>query len=531
MATVWIKPRRIDTGKSIAKTISDCTDYIKNPEKTVDRIVGVSTDETAVRAISDIIYADTSYAMNPDKTYTPTHGELVRGYGCDPRTAAEEFLLSKKEYEYKTGRNQGKHNVLLYHIRQSFKPGEIEPQKALEIGYEMVLRFTKGKYAFVIATHTDKEHIHNHITLNSTNLTCDGKFKDPKRSDLILRRISDLLCLENGLSVIDEPKLFKGKNYGKWHKEKYGSKPPSWQEKLRQKIDEILPDCKTFEDFISAMKSAGYKVNTEHKHITFLAEGQKKPTRLNTLKGDYTEEAIRERISKGLNVHNPSKDDEEKRTPTYEIPTDTSAIKISWLIDIQAKIKDGKGAGYENWSHIFNIKEMAKTLLYLKEQGIDSYNELVEKSAVISDKFSAVSTKIKTIEKRQKDIVELQRQIATYSKTREVYVAYKKSGFNNDFYENNRSNLALHEAAKKHFDSLGISKLPKISELKQEYATLQTQKKKLYAIYHESKKVNHDLLVAKHNAERILGINPEAKNSVAACETSLSKTPADKLEI
>jgi len=374
------------------------------------------------------------------------------------------------------------------------------------------LRWTKGKHAFIVSVHTDKEHIHCHIDYNSTKLDGSGKFNNFKNSSLALQRLSDIICLEHGLSVIENPASSKGKNYAKWMKEKYGGKEPSWQDKLRSKIDEVLPNCDSFEDFLAAMRAAGYKVNDKRKHITFLAEGQKQPTRLNTLKGDHTEESIRRRIEE-YKAAKKSESTADSFTAKYTV---TSTIKVSWLIDIQAKIQAGKGAGYEHFAHLFNVKEMAKTLMYLKEQGIDSYDELVEKSTNASAEFSTVTADIKSIEARQKEIAELQRQIGTYGKTRDIYNEYKRSGYDQDFYEKNRANIALHEAARKHFDSLGLKKLPKISELKQEYATLQAQKKKLYVSYHELKEQSRELAVAKHNAQKIMDIKldaPDMQNS------------------
>ena len=506
MATTRLIAIHINKGKTIARTLTERTDYAQNPDKTVN--IPITKKD---KPIESIIMDNTAYASNPDKTYG---GELVRGYECDPHTVDAEFLLAKKEYEYLTSRDQGDKNVLAYHIRQSFKPGEITPELALEIGYELGLRFTKSRHSFIVATHTDKRHIHNHIVFNPTSLCYTKKFRDFRRSGLALQKVSDLLCLEHGLSVIENPSPSKGKNYHKW----LGNKEPSWQEKLRRKIDEVIPVCTSFEDFLTAMKSAGYKINDKRKHITLLAEGQKKPTRLNTLKGEYTEEAIRRRIE---GYKSRQKSDE----PIVTVPIVSSTIKVSWLIDIQAKLREGKGAGYEQWAHLFNIKEMAKTLLYLRGQGIDSYDELVEKSADVSARFSEITVEIRSIETRQKEIAELQRQIGTYGKTRDIYSTYKRSGYDADFYEKNRAAITLHEAARKHFDSLGVKKLPKMSELKQEYATLQVQKKKQYAIYHELKRQSQELLVAKHNAQKILNITPEPQNREKSRTAPGTETP------
>jgi hypothetical protein len=294
--------------------------------------------------------------------------------------------------------------------------------------------------------------------------------------------------LQNGLSIIENPKPSKGKNYGKWLGD---NKKLSWQDKLRLKIDEVLPLCTTFEDFIARIIAEGYTVNTKRKHITFLASGQKKPTRLDTLKGDYTETAIRERIGGGKTVSSSGTGNEKT---TVMINKNT----LNLLIDIQAKIAEGKGAGYEKWARMFNIKESSKTLLFLKDNGISNYDELVKKSSEASAEFSFVSEKIKGIDARLKEISILQKYIGQYGKTREVFQKYKASGWDNSFYEEHRADITLHRAAKKYFDDLGYGKdkkLPTINSLKQEYAALLAEKKKLYSGYHALKKNMQELLV------------------------------------
>ena len=442
------------------------------------------TKSSAVAAVLD-------YVQNPQKT---DDGRLINSYSCDSRTAADEFLLSKKEYDYKTGRSQGKHDVIAYHIRQSFKPGEVTPEEAGEIGRKLALSFTKGHHAFVVATHIDKAHVHNHIIFNSTFNDCERKFKDFYYSGRALRRISDLLCAEHGLSVIENPTPSKG-SYADWLGDK---KEPSHTELLKRKIDEILPSCGTFNDFIAMLTAQGYQVDTKRKHISVKAPEWKKPKRLNTLGGEYTEEAIRARIGQreGASIIQYA---EPKKAP-------------SLLIDIQAKIREGKGAGYAQWAKIFNLKEAAKTLLFLRDNGINSYEDLVKKSAAASGDFTRLTARIKEIETRQKEIAELQKEIGIYGKTRDVYAKYKASGWSRDFYDVHSTDIILHRAAKKHFDGLGMKKLPSINLLKQEWGTLAAERRTLYGEYQKRKDESRKLAIARENAARLLGIAPETQN-------------------
>ena len=434
---------------------------------------------------SAAIAAIIDYVENPEKT---DNGRLITSYACDSRSADDEFLLAKKEYEYLTGRNQGKRDVIAYHIRQSFLPGEVTPEEANKIGYELAMSFTKGKHALIVCTHIDKAHVHNHIIFNSTTLNCERKFKDFFFSARAIRRISDLLCAEHGLSVIENPKLSKG-SYGDWLSDK---KTPTRKSELKQKIDEVLPQCKTFDEFLAAMISAGYAIRDNRKYISFLAPGQKKPTRMKSLGDGYDEAATRARLGIGRVI-----------TGGGESGTRT---RVSLLVDIQAKISEGKGAGYAQWAKIFNLKQAAKTLIFLKENGIDSYEDLVKKSSSASGDFAALTKRIRDIEARQKEISELQKQIGIYGKTRDIYAKYKASGWSRDFYDVHAADIILHRAAKKHFNGLESKKLPSINQLKQEYATLAGERKTLYSDYHKLKDLSHELSTARANAESILGV-------------------------
>ncbi|MHB8964281.1 MAG: relaxase/mobilization nuclease domain-containing protein, partial [Saccharofermentanales bacterium] len=239
-----------------------------------------------------------AYAIDPSKTQNKV---LVSSYGCDPATAAAEMLLCKREYETVVGRGEEKRSdILLYQIRQSFKPGEVTPEQAQKIGYELAMSFTKGKYQFVVSTHVDHAHIHNHIIYNSTAIDHSGKFRNFKGSSFAIRKISDRLCLEHGLSIIETPQ-HGHKHYGKWLGDK---KPLTWQDKLRVAIDStIAQKPKDFCTFLKLMENAGYELK-QGKLLAFRAKGQQKFTRLRSLGDGYSEEEIRAVIT-GVKIHAP----------------------------------------------------------------------------------------------------------------------------------------------------------------------------------------------------------------------------------
>jgi hypothetical protein len=462
MAATWIRPLHMNKGKSIAKTLQIRTDYAKNPEKTEG-------------------------------------GELVSSFECNSKTVDLEFALSKNEYAFLTGRESKKNDVIAYHIRQSFKPGEITPEEANEIGYELVKRFTKGKHAFIVATHTDKNHIHNHAIFNSTTLDCKAKFKNFWGTTFAIRKLSDLLCAEHGLSVIENPQPSPGRDYHKWLGE---DKPLSQREILRNKIDEILPNCKTFEDFLSALRAAGYIVNDTRKYITVKLDGAKKAIRLKSLGEKYTEEAIKERL--GLTKFVGSSGGE--------------ITKISLLIDIQNRIRESRG--YAHWAKIFNLKEAAKTLIFLQENGIGTLEELTDKASAASTDFNALSGKIKDADKRLKDTNTMQKYISQYGKTRDVFAEYKASGWSRKFYAEHTADILLHRAAKKFFDNQNLDKLPKMADLKQTFAEVLAEKKTLYSDYRPLKERSHALQVALYNVRRILGVQPDEKTRENTRENS-----------
>jgi len=442
------------------------------------------------RTIQDVI----DYMENPEKT---RNGELITSYECDSRIADAQFLLSKRQYFNRTGRSQGRNDVTAYHTRQAFKPGEISPEEANRLGYELAMRFTKGNHAFIVCTHIDKEHTHNHIIFNSTALDCKRKFRNFLGSAFAVRRISDHLCVENGLSIVEDPKprsKSKYQHYGQWLGD---DKPPSFQEKLRQAIDGVLEkkpaDCGAF---LTGMEALGYEVK-RGKHLAFKEPGQKNFTRCreSTLGADYTEEAVHERIT-GQRAAPVRRNGIPKAEP--QMP--------SLLIDIQAKIQAGKGPGYERWAKVFNLKQAAQTLIYLQEHDMTDYRALSEKTAAATARFNELSGRMKELETKLISNASLQKHIVNYSKTRDVYVQYRKAGYSKKFREIHEADILLHQAAKKAFDELGVQKLPTVASLRADYAVQLEEKKKAYREYRQTRLEMRELLVVKDNVDRLLNI-------------------------
>lgn len=456
MAVSDLFPRKAKS-KSRAQTLNDRLDYDQKEEKTKD-------------------------------------GELVSCYMCQPETAAGEFEASKWIYEQTTGRSQPKNkDIIAYRIIQSFKPGEISPELANEIGYELAMEFTKGKHQFVVSTHIDKAHFHNHIEFNSTNLDCDGKFNNFRNSSFALRDLNDRLCREHGLSVIENPKK-RGQRFAEKAAAKRGR---SFKERLRQTIDSVLPACQDFDGFLAQMREAGYEIKRWGKSLEFRAPGQTYFTRSFRLGDEYTEAALRERIAG------------PRQKPAAAKARPSAGKKVNLLIDIQAKMQAGKGKGYERWATVHNLKEAAKTLLLLNDNGISDYDELAARAGDAGARFDSLSAGIKKLEGRMGDVAQMKTHIINYSKTRDVYAAFRKSRHKKEFRAEHADELQKHEAAKAAFDALGGKPIPKVAQLTEEYAALLAEKKERYEEYKAARKEMIDLQTAKQNVDRILGIGPE----------------------
>ena len=428
------------------------------------------------KTLLSCLAARTDYAMYKDKT---ADGELISSYECAPQTAAEEFALSKQIYFQKTGREQ-ENDVIAYQFRQSFKPGEVTAEEANRIGYEFAERFLKGRHAFIVCTHINRHHIHNHVIWNSTTLDCSRKFRNFWNSTKAVRRLSDTICMEHGLSVIENP-VRKGMTYDKWLG---GSAKVSNRDMLRKAIDDVLTKKpRDMDEFLSLLEEKEF-IAKRGKHITLKHENFKKAIRMDTLGEGYTEEDI-SAVLLG----------KRKRSN-----------RNSLLIDIDSKLRMNKTT-----AKVRNLKQMAQTINYLREHGLLDLAELQKKTADVTKKYHDLSDKIKSAESRMKAISETKTQIIAYMRTREVYEGYKKSGYSRTYYAEHEGEILLHKAAKKAFDEWNLRKLPTLKSLNAEYTELVRQKKALYAEYSAVRSEMRELLIHKSNVEKILGIGETAE--------------------
>ncbi len=451
----------------------------------------ISMHRNKGKTIAQCLKDRTDYAKNPDKT---NQGELISSYECDIRSVDAEFMLAKREYLAITGRRQ-KNDVIAYQVRQSFKPGEITAEDANRIGYELAMRFLKGQHAFIVATHNDKKHIHNHIIWNSTSLDCSRKFRDFLGSGKAVARLSDLICLKHQLSVVPEPKGH-GQSYNKWLG---NEKSPSHRELLRRVIDNSMaqnPD--NLDALLTLLQAEGWEIK-RGKQISLRGPGQSRYIRLKSLGDGYDEDSLRKALSTRTKNNTFSKK-QDRNIPHGQ---------FNMLIDIQAKLQSGKGGGYERWAKVFNLKQMAQTLNYLSENKLSNFDSLAEKTSAATKRHHEVLDEIKAIEKRMTEISQLRTHVRNYLKTKDTYVAYRKAGYSKRFATEHQDEIQLHKAAKKAFDNLGAKQIPSIRALQEEYAELVEKKKALYPEYRKLRDEMRALLTAKANVERIMNLDKE----------------------
>ena len=353
----------------------------------------VGKGRTAGTAIAAII----DYVENPEKT---DNGKLITSWQCDSRVADSEFLFSKQQYIRNTGRVRGADDVIAYHLRQSFRPGEITPEEANRLGCELAQRFTKGNHAYIVCTHIDKAHVHNHIIWNSTALDEQRKFRNFWGSTRAVRRLNDTICVENGYSIVADPKG-KGQTYDKWLG---NQKKPSHRERICYAIDEALAQKpQSFDELLELLRQSGYQIKGG-KVPSLLGENQKRFIRMDTLGENYTPDALRAIVS-GARRHTP------KKKRSMDISAKPSG---SLLIDIQAKLQEGKCAGYARWAKNFNLKQLSQTLIYLEENGLLDRGILEERTATATSRYRTLSTDIKAKEQRIAEIKIMQQHMHCY---------------------------------------------------------------------------------------------------------------------
>lgn len=455
MATTRIMPLHTGKGRSVGNAIRDILDYVENPDKT-DR------------------------------------GRLITAHGCNGPIADAEFLFSKQQYLARTGRRRGADDVIAYHVRQAFVPGEVTPEEANRIGVEFARRFTKDDHAFIVCTHIDRAHVHNHIIWNSTSLDCTRKFRNFWGSTRAVHRLSDTICIENGYSIVEAPKR-RGQSYNKWLGD---AAKPCHKEQLRQAIDRALAKKPaSLEELLRLLEQDGFTVHRRRKTISISAEGWGNNVRFDRLGDGYTLDDLLAVLS-----------GQKEHTPRTKTAVQAAPPKVNLLVDIQAKLQAGKGAGYARWAKVFNLKQMAQTLNYLSEHGLLDYADLETKTTEAAARYNALSGQIKAAEKRMAEIAVLRTHIVNYAKTRDTYVAYRKAGYSRKFYAEHEDEIRLHQAAKEAFNELNVKKLPTVKELQTEYAQLLTDKKTAYGEYRQARAAMRELLTVKNNVDRVLAM-------------------------
>ena len=440
--------------------------------------------------------------MNPEKL------GAVSSYLCDPATAHAEFMLVKNQYQGETDRRAG-HGALCYQIRQAFPHGEVTAAEANRIGYETAMRWTKGKYQFFVCTHIDKEHIHNHIYYNSTAYDRSRKFRNFIGSSFALRRLSDRVCLEHDLSVIANPKLHsKGRylHYGQWLGE---NQKLSQKEQIHFAIDTALTERpEDFADFLRRMETAGIQV----KHgrggvISFLVPGQQRAARFRaaTLGDGYGPEDVQAVIDGKA----PTRTAPVRRAPTPR--------RVNLLIDIQERMRQGKGPAYERWAKVYNLKQMAAALQYLKEHQLFEYDDLTAKTDAATEHFHTLAGDIQQTEAELSHVSDLMAAVVQYAKTRPAFDGYKAAKYSRKYLAEHEAELADYRAAKATMaELLGGEKLPKMDVLKEKRRQLAARKKALYLEYRKAQQDMRELVAVKGSVDHLRGLTDNQRNKEQA---------------
>ncbi len=443
---------------------------------------------TKIKPIKSTLKQALNYIQNPDKT---DEKMLVSSFGCSYETADIEFAFTLSQA-------LDKGNNLAHHLIQSFEPGEVDFEKAHEIGRQLAAAVTKGQHEYVLTTHVDKGHVHNHIIFCAVNFVDHHKYVSNRRSYYGIRNISDRLCRENGLSVVVPEKGRKGKSYIEYQAVKTGT---SWKGKLKLAVDALIPQVSDFEELLARLQAAGYEIK-RGKYISCRAPEQERFTRLKALGSDYTEDALKERI---VGTRSCS-----EKAPKQE------RGGVSLLIDIENSIKAHQSAGYEHWAKIHNLKQAARTMNFLTEHRIEQYTELTAKIAEITAASEQATEALKDAERWLADMAVLIKNISTYQKTRPVYAAYRRAKNPDRYKAEHERDLILYEAAAKALKEAGVKNLSNMASLRADYAALQKEKTALSEEYKMRKKQVREYQTVQRNIDRLL--QRETPQSIRSAE-------------
>ena len=420
-----------------------------------------------------------AYILNPEKTDEKL---LVSSYGCASETAAREFEWTRKIAEQK-GMNPVR--IIARHVIQSFEIGEVTPELAHEIGKQFADEILGGKYEYVLTTHIDKDHVHNHLIFNAVDFVNYHAYKSYKRIYYDMREVSDRLCKENGLSVIP-PSQNKGMGYKEYTEAKRGT---SWKQKLKQTIDRLVITAKDYDDFLRLMQEAGYEIKTG-KYISFRAKGQERFTRSKTIGENYTEERIKERIA--------------GRTPRRN-RRQTVPKGISLIGDIQERIRLIDSKGYEYKAKLTILKEAARTLNYLTENNLLQYADLEKKVEDVHSSYDRIGKELKGVEARLREVQPLIKNISNYQRLKPVYDAFQKVKDKPGFKAKHEAELVIFEAARSTLLAMqGDEKLPSLKTLQAEQAQLFEEQERLYAERNRFKKEAKQIETIKSNVDTFL---------------------------
>lgn len=434
---------------------------------------------TKIKAIRGTLSKAIAYILNPEKTDEKL---LVSSYGCASETAAREFEWTRKIAEQK---RMNPVRIIARHVIQSFEVGEVTPELAHEIGKQFADEILGGKYEYVLTTHIDKDHVHNHLIFNAVDFVDYHAYKSYKRIYYDMREVSDRLCKENGLSVIP-PSQNKGMGYKEYTEAKRGT---SWKQKLKQTIDRLVITAKDYDDFLRLMQEAGYEIKTG-KYISFRAEGQERFTRSKTIGENYTEERIKERIA--------------GRTPRRS-QRQTTPKGISLIGDIQERIRLIDSKGYEHKAKLTILKEAARTLNYLTENNLLQYADLEKKVEDIHSSYDRTGKELKGVEARLREVQPLIKNISNYQRLKPVYDAFQKAKDKPGFKAKHEAELVIFEAARSTLLAMqGDEKLPSLKTLKAEQAQLFEEQERLYAERNRLKKEAKQIETIKSNVDTFL---------------------------